>query len=97
MAQFEAEQWLSVTGMPAQFRTEWWLSFTGHLAQPSTEYSLDLTQESTRNYFGVTTNMITGQSYSNTQVIWQWAYSNGYTDIAFPCINIDTILENALL
>ena len=28
--------------------------------------------------------MITGQSYSNTQVIWQWAYSNGYTDIAFP-------------
>ncbi len=41
--------------------------------------------------------MITGQSYSNTQVLWQWAYSNGYTDIAFPCINIDTILENALI
>jgi len=29
---------------------------------------LDMTQESTLNYFGVTTNMITGESYAETQI-----------------------------
>ena len=45
---------------------------------------LDLTQESTRSFFGVTTESITGSSYADTQAIGQWAYNNGYNGIIFP-------------
>ena len=50
---------------------------------------LDLTDPGVRAQLGVTTDMITGDSYDVTQTIGEWALANGYDGILAPSARLD--------